>query len=559
MASTQKDTIYIDIDDEITSIIEKVNSSPQKIVALVLPKRAAVLQSIVNMKLLKRSADDVKKRVVLITSEAGLLPLAGAVGLYVAKTLQSKPVIPPPPIMPDDDLGSGADDAGGLEETPVDPTKPVGELAGLPIADEETIEVDNEVSPAAGAKADTKAKKDNKKLKVPNFNKFRLRLILAGLGLVLLLIGWYFANFVMPTAKVVIKTDTQNINSNVKFTASPNAQEFDLENAIVPAMKKELKKTESQKAPATGQKNKGEKAKGEVSLKNCSNSVQPVTIPAGTAVSSNNLTFITDESVNLPASSFNGLQQCTTSEKDVDVTAQHAGDNYNLSARDYVVAGHAGVKAKGSDMSGGTNQIVKVVSQGDIDGLKQKVVDTFTSTARDELKQQFQAEGLIPLEDTFGVGQPLVVSTPNANDEAEEVTANITMTFTMQGIKKEHVVELVKKDVEDDIDSEKQVILEDGLDEPIFQINARQDNGDVSYSLQTLVVAGPQIDENILKKEIAGKKRSEAENIIRRRPGVKDVTVDFSPFWVGKTPKKPGKVMVTIESVEQPDDASENE
>ena len=92
--SNNKDTIYIDIDDEITTVIDKVRSSPGRIVALVLPKRATVFQSIVNMKLLKRSAESAKKNVVLITTEAGLLPLAGAVGLHVAPTPQSKPEVP---------------------------------------------------------------------------------------------------------------------------------------------------------------------------------------------------------------------------------------------------------------------------------------------------------------------------------------------------------------------------------------------------------------------------------------------------------------------------------
>ncbi|HSX53017.1 MAG TPA: hypothetical protein VLF90_01450, partial [Patescibacteria group bacterium] len=130
--SKTKSTIYIDVDDEITSIIEKVGDSKHKIVALVLPKRAAVLQSIVNMKLLKRTGDADKKRVVLITSEAGLLPLAGAVGLHVAKTLQSKPAIPPPPDMAskDEALVDASDDEPD-EEPDLDDSKSIGELAGV--------------------------------------------------------------------------------------------------------------------------------------------------------------------------------------------------------------------------------------------------------------------------------------------------------------------------------------------------------------------------------------------------------------------------------------------
>ena len=62
MSAPSKDTIYIDIDDEITAIIDKLRGSSAKVVAFVLPKRATTLQSIVNMKLLKRAADQEKEK-----------------------------------------------------------------------------------------------------------------------------------------------------------------------------------------------------------------------------------------------------------------------------------------------------------------------------------------------------------------------------------------------------------------------------------------------------------------------------------------------------------------
>src|SRR5579884_4261276 len=117
--ASDKDTIYVDIDDEITGIIDKVKNSSSKVVALVLPKRAAVFQSIVNMKLLKRAADQGNKRVVLITSEAGLLPLAGAAGLHVAKTLTSKQEIPAGPIGLDDNEEQVEETAALPAEAPV--------------------------------------------------------------------------------------------------------------------------------------------------------------------------------------------------------------------------------------------------------------------------------------------------------------------------------------------------------------------------------------------------------------------------------------------------------
>ena len=155
-AVTGKETVYVDVDDEITNIIDKVKSSPSKIIALVLPKRATVLQSVVNMKLLKKAATTSKKNVVLITSEAGLLPLAGAAGLHVAKSLQSKPEIPPLPRTDDSDEPedmdmTDADKPGGLDKTAT-----IGALAAAAAArdndDTETIELDNmDTDKGAGA------------------------------------------------------------------------------------------------------------------------------------------------------------------------------------------------------------------------------------------------------------------------------------------------------------------------------------------------------------------------------------------------------------------------
>ena len=94
MASTKKEVIYVDTEDDITSVIDKAVSSKAHIIALVLPKRYTTLKSSVNMKLLKRSADKGKKKIVLITDDDGLLPLAGSVGMFVAFVLNAIFVFP---------------------------------------------------------------------------------------------------------------------------------------------------------------------------------------------------------------------------------------------------------------------------------------------------------------------------------------------------------------------------------------------------------------------------------------------------------------------------------
>ncbi|MCX6727663.1 MAG: hypothetical protein NTX11_02520 [Candidatus Saccharibacteria bacterium] len=265
MADANKATIYIDIDDEITSIIDKISQSKQRIVALVLPKRAAMLQSIVNMKLLARAGNEHKKQLVLITSEASILPLAGAVKLHVAKTLQSKPTIPAGPKVPgeelnvdDENLTEGAketqdtsEDESEIEDiedaipaspksTPLDTSKSVGELAGAaPKAlAEETIDLEDEIEDATaddGSDGTSKKSKTDKKLKIPNFDTFRKKLLIGGGIFVLLLVGWYVGGFVLPTATVTVKTDNISVDTDISFTANASAKALDTDKKIVPA------------------------------------------------------------------------------------------------------------------------------------------------------------------------------------------------------------------------------------------------------------------------------------------------------------------------------------
>ena len=89
-----KDVIYIEPEDDITDILAKVKNAKNKIVALVPPKKAGVLRSAVNIKLIAKTAARSNKTTVLISSDESLMKLAMAANIPVAKTLQSKPQLP---------------------------------------------------------------------------------------------------------------------------------------------------------------------------------------------------------------------------------------------------------------------------------------------------------------------------------------------------------------------------------------------------------------------------------------------------------------------------------
>jgi hypothetical protein len=558
MASS-KDTIYIDIDDEITNIVEKVKKSQRKIVALVLPKRATVLQSIVNMKLLKKSAADAKKSIVLITSEAGLLPLAGATGLHVAKTLQSKPFIPAVP-----EAGAAASDdvidGDEIEDTRLDSNRSIGDLAGLGAAkgalgedEPETIDlkdIDTSVAPAASAATPKKA--FNKRLRVPNFEKFRVRLFLGILLLILLIVGYIFAFLVMPKAAVTVKTDTSSFDTNIGFTAATSVKDFSADKKEVPATYIDNKKTDTDKESTTGQKDNGTKATGTMTLTNCINDGQVHTVPAGTGFASGSFVFTTDNDVTLDPALYSG-SSCKSAtfglSRSVPVTAAQNGDKYNLSARAYtspasLTTDNGSVQAQGSAMSGGTSVIVKVVAQSDIDNAKDKMKDRLKQQGVDELKAKLSGQGLMALNDTLTASDPVLTATPALGAEGDNVTVTAVTTYGMLGVKQDYLSQLVKHDIDSKIDKSKQSILDDGVKAASFSVDNRKDQNTAHITMQATAVAGPQLDGKAIAGSIRGKKKGDAIAIIQARPGIKEVTIKYSPFWVSKTPKAASKITV---------------
>lgn len=62
-------TFYIDIDEEITSVVERLRKARADEVVLVVPKRALLIQSIVNLRLLRKEAENIGLSIMVVTQD----------------------------------------------------------------------------------------------------------------------------------------------------------------------------------------------------------------------------------------------------------------------------------------------------------------------------------------------------------------------------------------------------------------------------------------------------------------------------------------------------------
>lgn len=552
-----KETIYVDVDDEITAIIEKVAAARGSIIALVLPKRAAVLQSIVNMRLLKKSAEDAGKHLVLVTTETGLMPLAGLVSLHVADTPTSKPFIPQAPDPNSDEpesidepveVADGEDDFNAAAAAAV----PVGVLAGAKAAskadsDTDTITMDDDdqaAEAAAGLEDATPVKKD-KKLAVPSFDKFKLRMALIGLGIILLIVAWIFAVKVLPKATIAIETDSSTVTSNISVTLDTAAKQVDKENGIVPASSEATQKTDTQQVPATGEKNNGDKATGTVKLTACiSAPPAPADIPAGSTVTSNGHTYITQENGSFSyAGSGSGCFKFSTGN--IAIKALKGGSEYNTGSS-ASFSGPSGTSGTGS-ADGGTDDIVKIVQQSDIDAAKAKIAAQDTTQIKTDLQAGLKAKGVLPIDVTFLAGEQKVTTSANVGDATDTVSVTAVTPYSMLGAKEGDLKLLVENAVDDKIDKNTQKILDDGVAKAQFSQQQPGSDASAVVNMKVKTVIGPDIDVQKVKTESAGKKSGEIQDKLKQQPGITDVKVSYSPFWVTNVPTNIEKITVTID------------
>lgn len=538
-----KDTVYIDPEDDITAIIDKIEAAKNQIVALVLPKRTTALQSTVNMRLLARSAKKAGKNAVLITSEKALLPLAAAAELHVAKNLQSKPEIPELQT-----TESPSDDVSGGEVPPLDSGKSIGELALAHGG--ESIDLDDEEE-----KKPAKEKKPpgDKRLKIPNFERFRLLMAVGVLGVLLLMFLLIFGLFVWPKANIAIATESTPVSTNFNLDATAKAKALDEAGGVIPAVLKTSDQTANAQVQATGQQNNGTKATGSATLTNCSSS--SVTIPAGTGVSANGLTYITQTSVSLDSGNFTGGGVCKNSGSHVgstNITAQQGGTKYNNSFTAASVAGYPGVNASGS-ASGGTDNNITVVSQADVDSAKAKVSGQSSSDFTKNFEKQLSDSGFYVIGSTLKANDPQLSATPAVGQPASTASVTVKVTYSVLVVQKSDLTKAISDQLNKQIDSKKQKITAGDVVQAA-SINVQSSSGPDESLLQisSSTTAVPTLDVAAIQKQAGGLKSGDIKAFISDYPGVKKVTVSISPFWITKAPKNPAKIHVMLQEAKTP-------
>jgi len=588
---------YLAPDEEITSVIERLRASESSGVVLVVPKGVSLMQSIINVRLLKKKADEMGKDLGLVSNDPICKHLAGQVGLKIYNSIQevpksggdAKPAAPievpkreskpvtetisgegigsikvshyrneptEDEISVDDDVQE-PEDLGEHEHTdvPVEANQAAEPTEEDPIIEGTNIYLENDRDGADDQRQTrheaTRVNVASPKglhrppIKVPRWVKPVVALII-----IIVLAGAVGAALLLPKATIVLHVPSEAVKSVVNVTA--DAKLTAASDQSIPAIAHDATADGQGTAKATGKKNVGNKAKGVITISNSWSSDAQVIAKGSGLVSDKGLVFRTLADTSVPGASSsisNGQVVVNPGKVDVAVEADQPGDQYNIDNARFTVQGFSGDKAskitgvsKGT-ASGGTNQVLTVVANADV------------TAAKADAKTKAEADALAALKQAIPQGEVLIdksvaytteVKDPDkkSGDQSDAVNVTATSKAAAYSAKTSDVLQVITTSFKASVPENKELRL-DAIDLSSWETTTKSEGVfALSHEVTGLMVA--KIDTKSVAKLATIKQSSSLSSSLKDKYNANSVQVSINPGWWPLTPVLNSKISVEI-------------
>ncbi len=561
-------TIYLEPDEEITSVIEKLIKSESDAVKFVVPKGATLLQSLVNLKLLKKKSEDLGKEIALVTSDKIGRNLASQVGLSVFNN--SDEVLQPAPSPKRE--ADRADKVRDLDEIPSipgikvnryylpkeeeeKPVKPLQEKEPVAEPEDESVipekksdlEEQRQKLPASGFKVKSKTSSKNKRL-------FAALFALLFLGLVTWALYVYG-----PRAEATVYVRGESYEATLTLDGKTSVSAPNQETGELPLKLLSAEESLTETAQATGKKNVGEKAKGTITITN-SWDQNPQPLVAGTRFVANDSgkVFKTVADVTVPGATptlIEGNITIKPSTATVAVEADEAGDSYNIPASRFTIPGLSKEKQEKiygqsqSAMTGGVTKELTVVSEDDIKKAKTSLADKLKEKALAAAKSAADSSVSI-LNNAEDSEITTTKVSAKAGDEVAKFQVEMSVKAYLLGYDKETLKSLANDMAAKKIADDRSLLVDENNDYTPKLISSSVKDGKASLEVLVNGTSYAKIDKEKIRKDLRGKGPSQAQSALAGQPAER-IEIRIRPEiyrYLNKLPVREEQIKVIVKT-----------
>jgi hypothetical protein len=338
-------------------------------------------------------------------------------------------------------------------------------------------------------------------------------------------------------ATITLTPRTSAAAVETEYTAKKNAGLSELPYEIIT-----VKQTESESVKATGEKQVEKKATGIIVIYNNYSAASQRLIKNTRFATPEGLIFRITDSVNVP-----GKVGTTPGSVEATVTADEAGDSYNVGLKDFTIPGFKGdprytafyARSK-TPISGGFSGVQKVIDDAD----RAKAKTSIESKIASDLVKQAMAQ--VPENQiAFDNGYTLDFASLPEESSGSDVILKEEGTLTLVVFDKIKLSSAIAEGHARDYKGEPVVIT--NIDKLTFEPQGKIDPV-AGTPLVFKVTGNPEFewvyDELALKQALAGQPRSSIQSTLQKFPMIEKADISIRPFWTTKFPKTLDKITI---------------
>lgn len=522
--------IYLETDDNIPEIKDRLEWAQADRVLLVLPPKNHALRSLVNLKLLARHARNFSISVAVVTNDPKVIELSHEAKLVTFRSVER---------------AQRSHWLSGKEMAPARPqrrrvaTVDVSEVPGLDLPKRPVKNV-----PRPKWLPDFRPRSTRR---IPWPLRALASLILLGI------VGGISAAtlaFVYPEGQVQLAPATQTVTADLIVRANPEAERIDYSSLDIPARLVQVDiRDVGRTPPATTDDLPADKARGIVTLVNRTD--QEVTVPPSTTLTTSSGTtvrFLTVQTATIPAA-FNAITQTEVIAVDPGPIGNVPAGQINrinnpVFARQVTVINEEAT-------SGGTIAPVGVATRADKDRLQAIVLQQIQQEGYSQLLEGLAEQEFVPPESL------IVIPLDEAYDPSLDGEVTDLLTLEMRAVVRGTAIGGQNANQLALAALQAQVPLNYRLDPRSLEFVAGEvvevENRAVSFRVHASGMAVAQIDDRQVAQDIRGLPVEEAQILLPQQfPLAGEPVVTIEPDWLGRLPWFPFRINVTVNEPENP-------
>lgn len=542
--------IYLEEDDEIISVIDKIKNSPANELNLVFPKKSPLIRSIVNLKILKRQSDLLKKNIFVSTQDE--------VGKALAQKAKLK-------VNFQNNKSDSEDEQKNIDVSKEEPVfksykekeiaKNIKQLKKIPTpevnkADYKKISENSKRKQIEALKKKFSANQKPGSILLPS----KTGKIILGFFAFCFLVGAVAIIFFLPQATVLYLPKTEPFTHNLEAELIKNLDQANISEKQLPFETTVIQKDSDEMTfPATGEKEIGAKAKGQIIIYNKYSS-DPQPLIATTRFTGNNgKIYRLVNNIEIPGAKIEA-GKTIPGRINAIIEADAIGPDYNLESGAFAIPGLPLEKQEDiyaeslEEIMGGESKKIIVITADDLKKAKESLQQKVNEKNFNEFKNKIPPDKII-IDSAIKNEILDTKTTGEENKETRDFKLSVSVKSTIPYVSKQDLQKIIFEEAKQFL-PENKILLDENLDSGIKfeQIAHQEDTIILKISLDKQIYA--KIDDQEIKNNLVGKTASEAQNYILTNPYIYKAEVMLWPFWVKKVPRLKNKIDIRQNALE---------